>query len=104
MRNIVHSSTLPILIWLRGRKANSTVHHTIGLNNIGECLRQGQEKSLTKTRGFYHRDTTREPSHSRGALGVPEPLTLGAQYLTRYNTWKNFVRVTRTALTYLYMR
>ena len=24
-----------------------------------------------------------EPSHSRGAPEVPEPLTLGAQYLTR---------------------
>ena len=30
-----------------------------------------------------------EPSHSRGAPDVPEPLILGAQYLTRYNTWKN---------------
>ena len=27
-----------------------------------------------------------EPSHSRGAPEVPERLTLGAQYLTRYNT------------------
>ena len=40
-----------------------------------------------------------EPSHSsRGAPEVPEPLTVGAQYLTRYNTWKKFVRVTRPAL------
>ena len=35
-----------------------------------------------------------EPSHSRGAREVPEPLTLGAQYLTRYKTWKKFVRAT----------
>ena len=33
--------------------------------------------------------TTSEPSHGRGAPEVPEPLTLGAQYLTRYNTWNN---------------
>ena len=31
----------------------------------------------------------------RGASEVPEPLTVGAQYLTRYNTWKKFVRATR---------
>ena len=39
-----------------------------------------------------------EPSHSRGAPEVPEPLTIGAQYLTRYNTWKKFVRATGQAL------
>ena len=36
-----------------------------------------------------------EPSHSRGAPDVPEPLTLWAQYLARYNTGKKFVRATR---------
>ena len=39
-----------------------------------------------------------EPSRGRGAPDVPEPLTLGAQYLTRYNAWKKFVRATRPAL------
>ena len=39
-----------------------------------------------------------EPSHGRGAPEVPEPPTLGAQYLTRYDTWKKFVRATRMAL------
>ena len=34
----------------------------------------------------------------KGAPEVPEPLTLGVQYLTRYNTWKNFVRATRPAI------
>ena len=29
---------------------------------------------------------------------VSEPLTVGAQYLTRYNTSKKFVRATRPAL------
>ena len=38
-----------------------------------------------------------EPSYSRGAPEVPEPLALGAQYLTRKNTWKNFVYATRPA-------
>ena len=33
-----------------------------------------------------------------GAPDVPEPLTLGVQYLTRYNTWKDFVRATGQAL------
>ena len=41
---------------------------------------------------------TREPSHGRGATDLPWPLTLGAQHLTRYNTWKKFVRATRPAL------
>ena len=42
---------------------------------------------------------TREQSHTKGAPEVPEPLTLGAQYLTRYNTWKKFVgATTRPAL------
>ena len=41
-----------------------------------------------------------EPSHgSRGAPEVPEPLTLGAHYLTRYNTWNKFLRTTRPSLT-----
>ena len=40
----------------------------------------------------------KEPSHGRGAPEVSEPLTLGAQYLTRYNTWKKFIRATRPAL------
>ena len=40
----------------------------------------------------------REPSHRRGAPEVPEPLALGAQYFTRYNIWKKFVRATRPAL------
>ena len=39
-----------------------------------------------------------KPSHSRGVPEVPEPLLLGAQYLTRSNTWKKFVRATRPAL------
>ena len=39
-----------------------------------------------------------EPSHSRGAPDVPQPLTLGDQYLTRYNTLKKCVRATRPAL------
>ena len=39
-----------------------------------------------------------EPSHGRGAPEVPEPPTLGAQYLTRYNAWKKIVRATRPAL------
>ena len=43
-------------------------------------------------------DPITEPSHSRCAPEVPEPLTIGAQYLTRYNTWKNFVRATRPVL------
>ena len=38
------------------------------------------------------------PSHGRGEPEVPEPLTLGAQYITRYNTWNKFVRATRPAL------
>ena len=38
-----------------------------------------------------------EPPHSRGAPDVPEPLTLGAQYLTRYSTWKKIVRAARPA-------
>ena len=42
--------------------------------------------------------TDDEPSDSRGAPDVPEALTLGAQYLTRYNTWKKFVRATRPVL------
>ena len=33
-------------------------------------------------------DTRYEPSHSGGATGVIEPLTLETQYITRYNTWK----------------
>ena len=36
-----------------------------------------------------------EPSHSRGAPEGPQPLTLGDQYLTRYNTWEKFIRATR---------
>ena len=42
---------------------------------------------------------TSEPSHGRGAPEVPEPLTLGAQYVTRYNAWKKIVRAPRPALT-----
>ena len=38
-----------------------------------------------------------EPSHM-GAPEVPEPLALGAQYLTRFNAWEKFVRATRPAL------
>ena len=45
-----------------------------------------------------HDPLAKEPSHGRGAPEVPEPLTIGAQYLTRYNTWKKFVRATRPAL------
>ena len=40
-----------------------------------------------------------EPSHSRGAPEIPEPLALlGVQYLTRYNVLRKFVRATRLAL------
>ena len=36
--------------------------------------------------GILLREATGEPSHGRGAPEVPEPLTSGAQYLTRYST------------------
>ena len=50
------------------------------------------EKNEVKTRN--------ERSHPTvgGAPEFPEPVTLGAQYPTRYDTWKNFVRDTRPAL------
>ena len=38
---------------------------------------------------------THEPSHSRGAPDVLEPLIFGAQKFSRYNAWKKFVRATR---------
>ena len=44
------------------------------------------------------RPPSREPSHSRGAPEVPEPLTVGAQHLTRYTTGKKCVRATRPVL------
>ena len=43
-------------------------------------------------------DSLQEPSNSEDEPDVPEPRTLGAQYLTRYNTWKKSVRGTRPAL------
>ena len=39
-----------------------------------------------------------EPCHGRVAPDVPELLTFGAQYLTRYNVWEKFVWATRPAL------
>ena len=39
-----------------------------------------------------------EPSRLRGAPEVPEPLTIGAQYLTRYHNWKILFCTTRPAL------
>ena len=43
-------------------------------------------------------DRRSEQPHSRGAPEVPEPLTIRARYLTRYNTSEKFVRATRPAL------
>ena len=56
-------------------------------------LLSGTKTPLNQT----SRHCTRAISHSRGAPEVPESPPLGAQYITRYNTKKKFVRVTRPA-------
>ena len=58
-----------------------------------ECCANENINSVTLKYGVLG-----QPSRSRGAPEAPEPLTLGAQYLPRYNTWKNVARDTRQAL------
>ena len=50
---------------------------------------------ILDTTGTTHTHSIHEPSHGRGAKKTTEPLTLGAQDVTRYNALKNSVRATR---------
>ena len=68
----------------------STVGRSISLQV--DDGRKGQSLTSMKMEGMD------EPSLSMGAPDVHEPPVIGAQYLTRYNIWKNFVRATRPAL------
>ena len=73
-----------------------TVHTQRRVRGIDDV----DSRRLKRGKYIWQRNNYRpeEPSHSRGALEVPEPLTLGAQYLTRCNSWGTLVRATRPAL------
>ena len=72
-------------------------YELVDSSDCRSLVRPKLETNITRARNT---DRPLRPSDSRGAPDVPEPFALGAQYLTRYNTWKKSVRDTRPAIVY----